>query len=109
MNKHRLTIAKTDIKKFSSLTRHLFDKKTEEFEAKELTDSEIERNILMKLRNLQTDNSAELINFIDKQISNYKQITSVSNMPLYYYGMIGALIDIKQKIFNFMNFVSSKK
>jgi hypothetical protein len=23
--------------------------------------------------------------------------------------MIGALIDIKQKIFNFMNFVSSKK
>ena len=102
MNKHRLNIGKKNINNFNSITKNInkiIDTNIE------FDDSNIEKRTLIKLINKTPDEINKIIDYIDKKVELYKKSASISNDTLYYYGMVGALLDIKQLIFKLFKFI----
>jgi hypothetical protein len=98
MNKHRLNINK--IKNNRNRIIITNDVKITD-ENNEFNDVEIEKRTLIRLINETPDEIEKIISYIDSKVELYKKSATISNDNLYYYGMVGALLDIKHIIFKY--------
>jgi len=98
MNKHRLNIAKKNINNFNSISKNIINRNiTVDVEPSNYFDeSEIEKRTLSKLIDNQKLEIDNILTYITSKVDLYKKSAKISNDNLYYYGMIGALLDIEK-------------